>query len=77
MMGPVQARRCGENHFDRIVRNATIEDIDRALRGRAFATPERVGKWLIARAAGPAVLLHFGMTGDILWERDNHPDDAR
>src|SRR5262245_7460161 len=58
-----------------IARNATIAQINGALRDRTFGTPERVGKWLVARAEGPAVLLHFGMTGDILWERDDHPHD--
>lgn len=58
-----------------IVRNATVPAIDRALSGLSFAPPQRLGKWLICRAEGPAVLLHFGMTGDVLWTRDEHPHD--
>lgn len=58
-----------------IVRNASLNEVDRALSGRSFAPPQRIGKWLICRAEGPAVLLHFGMTGDILWLTDEHPHD--
>lgn len=58
-----------------IVRNASPRAINRLIKGRAFAPPERIGKWLICRAAGPAVLFHFGMTGDFLWTRDAHPHD--
>jgi formamidopyrimidine-DNA glycosylase len=54
----------------RIVRNASAGALDRALRGRRFARPERHGKWMIARTDGPAVLLHFGMTGDVGWGPD-------
>jgi formamidopyrimidine-DNA glycosylase len=69
-------KRVRRVHGDQsIARNATIREIDRALRGRTFEPPQRAGKWLIARAGGPAVLLHFGMTGDILWERKDHPHD--
>jgi formamidopyrimidine-DNA glycosylase len=46
-----------------IVRNAAPEALDRALRGRTFAEPERHGKWLLAWTDGPALLFHFGMTG--------------
>src|SRR5262245_50111367 len=58
-----------------IVRNASPRAIDRALKGRSFITTERIGKWLICRAEGPAVLFHFGMTGDFLWNDDAHPHD--
>jgi formamidopyrimidine-DNA glycosylase len=46
-----------------IVRNATPRILDRALRGRVFEDPERHGKWLLCWTDGPALLLHFGMTG--------------
>lgn len=36
------------------------------LEGRRFAEPERHGKWLLARTDGPTVLLHFGMTGQLV-----------
>ncbi len=58
-----------------IVRNASVRAIDRAFAGRSFATPDRIGKWLICRAEGPALLFHFGMTGDLLWSSDPHPHD--
>ncbi|HXF72808.1 MAG TPA: DNA-formamidopyrimidine glycosylase family protein, partial [Actinomycetota bacterium] len=45
------------------VRNASPEDLDRALRGRRLGEPRRLGKWLLCPAGGPVLLLHFGMTG--------------
>jgi formamidopyrimidine-DNA glycosylase len=44
-----------------------------ALEGRRFTWAERHGKWLLARTGGPTVMLHFGMTGQLLCAR---PDDA-
>lgn len=49
-----------------ILRNVSARELDRALRGHRFEEPERRGKWLVAWTDGPAVLIHFGMTGDIL-----------
>ncbi|MFB6847268.1 Fpg/Nei family DNA glycosylase [Streptomyces sp. NPDC056373] len=37
-----------------------------ALEGRRFGTPERHGKWLLARTGGPTLVLHFGMTGRLV-----------
>jgi formamidopyrimidine-DNA glycosylase len=53
-----------------IVRNATPEALQSALRGRRFQEPNRHGKWLICWTDGPALLLHFGMTGDLVWSGD-------
>jgi formamidopyrimidine-DNA glycosylase len=50
-----------------ILRNVSAGELDDALRGHRFEEPERRGKWLVAWTDGPALLLHFGMTGDILW----------
>lgn len=50
-----------------ILRNVSSEALDRALRGHCLEEPERRGKWVIAWTTGPAVLLHFGMTGDLVW----------
>jgi formamidopyrimidine-DNA glycosylase len=50
-----------------ILRNVAAPELDHALRGHRFEDPERRGKWLIARTDGPALLLHFGMTGDVQW----------
>ena len=49
-----------------ILRNVSAPALDRALRGHRFADPERHGKWLLAWTSGPAVLIHFGMTGDLI-----------
>jgi len=53
-----------------IVRNATPQGLGRALKGRRFDDPDRHGKWLICWTDGPALLLHFGMTGDLVWSGD-------
>jgi formamidopyrimidine-DNA glycosylase len=53
-----------------IVRNATVDGLDRALRGRRFGESERHGKWLLCWTDGPVLLLHFGMTGDLVWSGD-------
>jgi formamidopyrimidine-DNA glycosylase len=46
------------------------EGLDRALRGRRFTEPGRVGKWLLARTDGPTSILHFGMDGGLEWGED-------
>jgi formamidopyrimidine-DNA glycosylase len=44
------------------------------LRGRTVAEPARHGKWLMMPTEdGPAVLLHFGMTGGLLCCRSDEP----
>ncbi len=53
-----------------IVRNATPLALARALRGHRFEEPERIGKWLLCWTDGPVLLLHFGMTGDLVWSGD-------
>jgi formamidopyrimidine-DNA glycosylase len=61
-----------------IVRNASPAVVAGTLRRRTLEKAERHGKWLIARADGPALLFHFGMTGDLIWgenARDRHPHD--
>ncbi|MGH2725212.1 MAG: Fpg/Nei family DNA glycosylase [Actinomycetota bacterium] len=50
-----------------ILRNAPAPTLDRALRGHRFEEPARHGKWLVCRTDGPAVLIHFGMTGELEW----------
>src|SRR4026208_1553115 len=59
-----------------ILRDVTAAELDRSLRGHRFEEPERRGKWVIAWTDGPALVLHFGMTGDIVWSADaadRHP----
>ncbi|MFJ7999716.1 Fpg/Nei family DNA glycosylase [Streptomyces sp. NPDC096310] len=50
----------------------------RELEGCRFAESERHGKWLLARTDGPTLLLHFGMTGQLVCCRPDenlHPHD--
>jgi formamidopyrimidine-DNA glycosylase len=53
-----------------ILRNAEPGSVEGALIGRRFRDPARHGKWLIAPTDGPVLLLHFGMTGDLVWSGD-------
>jgi formamidopyrimidine-DNA glycosylase len=53
-----------------ILRNTDPRTLERALRGRRFDEPERHGKWLLGWTDGPALLLHFGMTGDLISSED-------
>ncbi|MDQ4004822.1 MAG: Fpg/Nei family DNA glycosylase, partial [Actinomycetota bacterium] len=53
-----------------ILRNTTPETLDAAARGHRFEEPARLGKWLIAWTTGPAVLFHFGMTGNLIPARN-------
>jgi formamidopyrimidine-DNA glycosylase len=60
------------------LRGTTPRRLDRALRGHRFRDPCRHGKWLIAPTDGPTVLVHFGMTGSLLWcgiGQPRHPHD--
>jgi formamidopyrimidine-DNA glycosylase len=50
----------------------------RTIVGTRFGTPLRHGKWLIFPAGDAEVLVHFGMTGRLDWERrgsKRHPHD--
>ncbi|MGW6547058.1 Fpg/Nei family DNA glycosylase [Streptomyces massasporeus] len=47
-----------------------------ALEGRRFGTPERHGKWLLARTGGPTLVLHFGMTGQLVCGHAGDPVEA-
>ncbi|HEV8421483.1 MAG TPA: DNA-formamidopyrimidine glycosylase family protein [Actinomycetota bacterium] len=61
-----------------IIRNTTPRVLRRALQGRTFEDPDRLGKWLICPTDGPTLLLHFGMTGDLIWsgeEPERHRHD--
>ena len=49
-----------------ILRNASPETVDDAMRGARLERAERRGKWLVASTDGPALLLHFGMSGDLI-----------
>jgi formamidopyrimidine-DNA glycosylase len=61
-----------------LVRNTSAQGLGRALAGHRFEQPSRTGKWLIAPAGGPRVLMHFGMTGLLSWSSggdDEHRHD--
>ena len=61
-----------------VLRGVSAGDLELSLRGRRFGDPERHGKWLIARTDGPALLMHFGMTGGLRWTEvgeERHPHD--
>jgi formamidopyrimidine-DNA glycosylase len=53
-----------------ILRNTSPRSLGAALRGRRFEEPTRHGKWLMCWTDGPALLLHFGMTGELVWSGD-------
>jgi formamidopyrimidine-DNA glycosylase len=40
-----------------------------SVEGERFGEPERHGKWLFATAGDAEMLMHFGMTGRLDWER--------
>ncbi|WP_338595384.1 DNA-formamidopyrimidine glycosylase family protein [Saccharopolyspora sp. SCSIO 74807] len=59
-----------------VLRGVRPQEFRKALRGKEFGTPWRHGKWLVipVGAEFPEVLLHFGMTGRMLWcGRDDEP----
>jgi formamidopyrimidine-DNA glycosylase len=58
-----------------VLRGVTERRIGRELRGRRFAEPERRGKWLLAPTEddGPTLLLHFGMTGNLVCDPPGRP----
>jgi formamidopyrimidine-DNA glycosylase len=58
-----------------MLRNSSPAGLGRALKGRRFASPRRHGKLLICGTNGPALLLHFGMTGSFVWGGDDHRHD--
>ncbi|MFI9720811.1 Fpg/Nei family DNA glycosylase [Streptomyces sp. NPDC052396] len=50
-----------------VLHGVSARGLRSALEGRRFTTPERHGKWLLARTGdGPTLLLHFGMTGRVV-----------
>jgi formamidopyrimidine-DNA glycosylase len=58
-----------------MLRNSSPAGLGRALGGRRFASARRHGKLLICPTDGPALLLHFGMTGTFVWSGDDHRHD--
>ena len=58
-----------------MLRNSTPAGLGRALTGRPFASARRHGKLLVCPTDGPALLLHFGMTGTFVWSGNDHRHD--
>jgi formamidopyrimidine-DNA glycosylase len=59
-----------------ILRNVSATVLAASLRRRRFEEPARRGKWLLCPATGPTLVLHFGMTGELVWSGDD-PDRHR
>jgi formamidopyrimidine-DNA glycosylase len=59
-----------------VIRGQSSGDFVGHLEGRVWEEPERRGKWLLAPTDGPALLLHFGMTGSLLWSGHAGADQA-
>ena len=64
-----------------VVRGAGAQDFGAALRGHRFAEPHRHGKVLQMRTEDsadgmPTLLVHFGMTGELLWCAPGEPAHA-
>jgi formamidopyrimidine-DNA glycosylase len=53
-----------------MLRNTSPPGLGRALKNRRFERPDRHGKLLLCRTDGPTLVLHFGMTGRLVWSGD-------
>jgi formamidopyrimidine-DNA glycosylase len=53
-----------------LLRNTTPSGLGRALVRRRFEEPGRHGKLLLCPTDGPTLVLHFGMTGALVWSAD-------
>ncbi|MFF0066613.1 Fpg/Nei family DNA glycosylase [Streptomyces sp. NPDC005279] len=62
-------------HDAGVLHGVSAARLSRDLEGHRFTAPERHGKWLLARTDGPTVLLHFGMTGELVCCREADPPD--
>ena len=58
-----------------MLRGTTAQALARRLGGRRFQRPERHGKLLLCGTDGPTLLLHFGMTGSLVWDGEPHRHD--
>jgi formamidopyrimidine-DNA glycosylase len=59
-----------------VLHGVSADDLHETLTGHALREPERRGKWLIMPlSAPPVLLLHFGMTGSIVWNAPPHRHD--
>jgi formamidopyrimidine-DNA glycosylase len=60
-------------HDPGVLREVGPRQLGAALRGHRLEEPRRHGKWLIAPAGGPVLMLHFGMTGSLSWHPSGEP----
>ena len=51
---------------DSVIRNSNRRHFEATVRSRSLLRVDRRGKWLVAALGGPALVLHFGMTGSLL-----------
>jgi formamidopyrimidine-DNA glycosylase len=61
-----------------LLKNTSPSGLGRALGGRRFEQARRHGKLLVCPTDGATLLLHFGMTGSLVWsgeEPEQHPHD--
>jgi formamidopyrimidine-DNA glycosylase len=58
-----------------MLRGTTVQALARGLKGRRFKRPGRHGKLLLCGTDGPTLVLHFGMTGSLVWNGEPHPHD--
>jgi formamidopyrimidine-DNA glycosylase len=56
-----------------VLRGISARRFAQLLRGRRLGEPRRHGKWLVAPTDGPALLMHFGMTGQLSWAGPGEP----
>jgi formamidopyrimidine-DNA glycosylase len=74
-------------HDSQVLRSTRPREFSQALQDRYLVHPQRHGKWLLLPTSAspdgsadalPAVLVHFGMTGMLLWcspDADSHAHD--
>ncbi|HEY0454673.1 Fpg/Nei family DNA glycosylase [Actinophytocola sp.] len=55
-----------------VLRGVSTQRLGERVRGHRLGEPRRHGKWLIAPlSGGPTLLLHFGMTGTLVWSEED------
>lgn len=58
----------------RVLHDVSAKKLSETLTGACFDEPERRGKWLLVPlSSGPVLILHFGMTGSMVWDAGASP----
>ena len=60
-----------------ILRGISEQEFVRAVVGARITGCRRHGKWLIIESSGPAIVVHFGMTGSLHWSGDDESAPAQ